>query len=323
MNPRPQGERTRSALPLPHLDALVSEALSHTIDRSTAQSYDSHLSSYLSFCRMHKLPTAPSTQTLARYIVYMSNHISPKSLETYLSSISFWLRPYFPEISAIWNSPYIQSVMRGIKRMHGGPVHRKEPITFEQLNVLATHYSSSMLYDDTLFLALISSGFFGLLRLGELTDSNDPRLVNRRKTIRRDSVCLTTSSVSFILPASKTDKFFAGNQVLLQSNSSANNPVTAVSNYLRLRDDRFPDIAWLWVTSAGSPPSRRWFLSRFHIHFDSRFGGHSMWAGGATLLAKHGVPFDIIQALGRWSSEAFKIYIRTHPLLLHSAHTLP
>ncbi|EIW79271.1 hypothetical protein CONPUDRAFT_59467 [Coniophora puteana RWD-64-598 SS2] len=36
-------------------------------------------------------------------------------------------------------------------------------------------------------------------------------------------------------------------------------------------------------------------------------------------LAEDGVPFDQIQALGRWSSDAFKIYIRKHPALLASA----
>ncbi|KIY44010.1 hypothetical protein FISHEDRAFT_52666 [Fistulina hepatica ATCC 64428] len=38
--------------------------------------------------------------------------------------------------------------------------------------------------------------------------------------------------------------------------------------------------------------------------------------GGATHLAELGIPPPIIQGIGRWSSDAFKIYIRTHPVIL-------
>ncbi len=41
-----------------------------------------------------------------------------------------------------------------------------------------------------------------------------------------------------------------------------------------------------------------------------------MRAGGATALAEAGVSLALIQAIGRWSSDAFKIYIRHHPVLL-------
>ncbi|KJA20154.1 hypothetical protein HYPSUDRAFT_43523 [Hypholoma sublateritium FD-334 SS-4] len=43
-----------------------------------------------------------------------------------------------------------------------------------------------------------------------------------------------------------------------------------------------------------------------------------MRAGGATSLAEHAVSPTLIQAMGRWSSEAFQIYVRKHPVLLHA-----
>jgi hypothetical protein len=42
-----------------------------------------------------------------------------------------------------------------------------------------------------------------------------------------------------------------------------------------------------------------------------------MRAGGATYLASLGTPPEIIRALGRWSSDAWELYIRLHPTLLH------
>jgi hypothetical protein len=41
-------------------------------------------------------------------------------------------------------------------------------------------------------------------------------------------------------------------------------------------------------------------------------------AGGATSLAEAGVPPATIQAMGRWSSHAFQIYIRKNPVVLHA-----
>ena len=44
--------------------------------------------------------------------------------------------------------------------------------------------------------------------------------------------------------------------------------------------------------------------------------GQSLRAGGATMLAEMGFAPHIIQAAGRWSSEAFQIYVRKNPFLL-------
>ncbi|KIJ94651.1 hypothetical protein K443DRAFT_110073, partial [Laccaria amethystina LaAM-08-1] len=44
----------------------------------------------------------------------------------------------------------------------------------------------------------------------------------------------------------------------------------------------------------------------------------SLRAGGATSLAENGVPPSIIQAIGRWPSDAFKIYILKSPVLIQA-----
>ncbi|EIW75346.1 hypothetical protein CONPUDRAFT_159472 [Coniophora puteana RWD-64-598 SS2] len=66
----------------------------------------------------------------------------------------------------------------------------------------------------------------------------------------------------------------------------------------------------------GSLPTCSWFMARLRRLFPPSIAGHSMRAGRATALAEAGVPPDRIQAAGRWSSEAFKVYIRKHPALL-------
>jgi hypothetical protein len=74
----------------------------------------------------------------------------------------------------------------------------------------------------------------------------------------------------------------------------------------------------LWLTSLGHVPTRHWFLQRFHHFFSKDFAGHSLRSGGATSLAEAGVNPSTIQAIGRWSSDTFQIYIRKNPVVLHA-----
>ena len=41
------------------------------------------------------------------------------------------------------------------------------------------------------------------------------------------------------------------------------------------------------------------------------YSGHSYRRGGATSLAERGIPYDMIQLMGRWKSDSYKLYIDT------------
>jgi hypothetical protein len=73
-----------------------------------------------------------------------------------------------------------------------------------------------------------------------------------------------------------------------------------------------------WLTSSGHVPTRHWFITRLRTFFPKEIAGQSLRSGGATSLAEAGADLATIQAAGRWSSNAFQIYIRKHPVLLHA-----
>lgn len=60
-------------------------------------------------------------------------------------------------------------------------------------------------------------------------------------------------------------------------------------------------------------------MKHLRAFFPADISGHSMRAGGATSLAVAGVPPAMIQAIGRWSSDAWLAYIRKHPVVLGAA----
>ena len=96
------------------------------------------------------------------------------------------------------------------------------------------------------------------------------------------------------------------------------NPLPPFLSYLSSRDCLFPSTSPLWLTLTGDVPTRAFFLSYFHIFFSKSFGGASMRAGRATYLAELGSSSQVIRGIGRWSSDAWEIYIRVHPALLQA-----
>jgi len=110
MSPR---QPTRKPWALNDLRRGRALALSHSVDHSTCQVYSSALNSWLAFANMHHFPIEPTINMLSYFIVYMSSHISPRSVKSYLSGLVQQLEPDFPSIREIWSSRLISKVMRG------------------------------------------------------------------------------------------------------------------------------------------------------------------------------------------------------------------
>jgi hypothetical protein len=162
------------------------------------------------------------------------------------------------------------------------------------------------------------TGFHALMRLGELVFSDKKKLQNYRKISLRHSVSILPHHYSFFLPSHKPDRLFEGNIILVQQTNTPTDPFKPFLSYLASRDSLFPVHPELWLTARGCVPTRHWFLSRLHKFFPKDIAGQSLRSGGATSLAEAGADFNTIQAAGRWSSDAFRIYIRKNPVLIHA-----
>ena len=188
----------------------------------------------------------------------------------------------------------------------------------DDLQTVVDHYSTSSSHDDLLFVSQLLTGFYALMRLGELTIPDDKTLLDYRKITKRTSVRLSENDYRFFLPSHKADKTFEGNTIIIQRHETSIDPLSFFKKYLSSRDKLFPFSTDLWLRANGSRPSRSFFIRRMKIFFSSDVAGQSMRAGGATSLAENGVPPNLIQAIGRWASSAFQIYIRKNPVLLQA-----
>ena len=310
----------------PHLDAwtierLINErsiSLGYSLDTSSFGTYTSALNSYITFCNIHNLPVEPTQDTLSFYVVFLSSHINPDSVKSYLSGICRQLEPFFPDIRHNRKSMLVSRTMTGCMRRFGSPVKRKTPLSRANLQFVLDSMVSEPSHDELLFAALMLTGFHALLRLGELVFPDKRALRNYRKISLRHSVSILRHQYSFFLPSHKGDRFFEGNTIVVQKTNASTDPHSGFLTYLSSRDKKFPLHPELWLTSRGSVPTRHWFISRLRKFFPSEIAGQSLRSGGATSLAEAGADLATIQAVGCWSSDAFRIYIRKNPVVIHA-----
>ncbi|KIY48006.1 hypothetical protein FISHEDRAFT_27454, partial [Fistulina hepatica ATCC 64428] len=170
----------------------------------------SALQSYITFCQMHQFPIDPTPDTLSFYVVYMSHHIKPSSVNSYLSGICSQLEPFFPDIHHTHSSSIVRRTLTGCLKLYSSPTHRKRPLHRDELLRIAPHFTTTTAFDETLWWLLLLMGFYGLLRLGELIVPDNTLLHDDRKLVHRLSVHFKPTAFSFNLPTHKADRFFDG-----------------------------------------------------------------------------------------------------------------
>ena len=237
----------------------------------------------------------------------MCHHLNPWSVNTYLSGISQQL-----EIHENERNP-----------------HRSQARTHSCRS--STHDLSLSLFHSSWQPSLRRNAPYRLFQTPSIgwTDLSGWCLTSeleRRKVTRRTTVKLQDSFYEFTLPGHIADRFFEGNKIIIPAHQFTLHPLHHFSRYLASRDSIHPVASPLWLTEAGTVPTRSFFVNRLCIFFDKDVAGQSMRAGGATTLAEHGASPAIIQASGRWASKTFLIYIHKNPTLLQgflSATAIP
>ena len=299
----------RPPLKLEDLDARVSHLQSHALETSTVGGYSTGARHYLHFCRIHNLPLDPTPQTLSRFIAYTS--LSIASGPKYLTGVRHFLHDLFPGFDENRASPLVQATIRGSKKIRADPVHRKLPLRVSHLLAFLDAARRTRSYDDLLFATIMSCCFYACHRSGELI-LKSKKSVDWRKIIKRSSLHFSSGYAGYKLPYHKTDPFFRGTDILFSAQDVAD-PVALLKEFVHARDAIHGARRALFLREDGSHPTRAWFDSKLFSFVDKTFGGHSPRAGGATFYAGLGLSESIIMALGRWSSAAWKIYIRDNP----------
>ncbi|KIJ36982.1 hypothetical protein M422DRAFT_178685, partial [Sphaerobolus stellatus SS14] len=242
--------------------------LGHTLKSSSLAAYESHLCSYLTFCKSHNFPIQPTAGTLSFYVIYMSHHIEPTSIGAYLSGICNTLELYFLEVHKVCSSTIVTWSLAGMKKLKGlQSTMRKHVLSQEDLLFIIGHLPSPPSHDDYLFTAMILTGFFGLLCLGELTFPDSIHKWSSKKLTLHHTLSIEKSRFSFTLPFHKADHFYASNTVMIEALLLLPiSPLFHLHHYLHSHNCLFALLPMLWVTSNGTPPTYSWFVCCLQCH---------------------------------------------------------
>ena len=294
--------------------------LAQGLAATTRKSYASGQRKFVNFCaQMGKLnpngsPCPTDEWTLCLFATFLAGSIQHTSIKVYLSAVrSLHIEEGFPD--PLLNCLRLQRVVRGIKRSQGSSLAQRLPITDSILMVVFKALDLSI-PDHCMFWAACNLAFFGFLRSAEFTV---PNLASFSTTIHlnlQDVAVDSDSNPSCLrvrIKASKTDPFRKGCFIHIGRGNYPLCALQAVMAYLTVRGNGGGP---LFLFQDGRPLSRATLTSWIRQILASagipdNFSSHSFRIGAATVAARNGIPDHLIQALGRWSSNAYQLYIRT------------
>ena len=290
--------------------------------KSSRKNYNVGTRRWLQFCQNFGIPSPlPALEgDLCLFIAFLARSLKASTIRSYLSGVrSFHVDSGVPD--PLEGKEMLHRALRGIKRLHGQAQSKpKLPVTLALLESIAPLINWSS-HDEVMIFASWCIATAGLLRSGEFTvfsGNPAPALLNKNLSeLRSDGGFLFRN---LHLVASKADPFRKGVDIVIGHSASVANALNVFASYdaLRSADARHPD-APLFAFSDGKPLTKLVCVSSLRLMVASlgmdasRFAGHSFRRGGAQSLRDAGVPDHLIQVIGRWSSDAYKLYLTTAP----------
>ena len=253
----------------------------------------------------------------------IENDIKSSTIKSYLSAIRAIL--WENDIKLNEDMVLLGSLTRACK-LKNDVIEARLPITNKLLSVLikkCSEFFSDQPYLKTPYKALLSTAYFGLFRVGEVTDGPHVLLAHNV------SIGQNKKKMLFVLKTSKTTGLGDKPQrIKIKSNPAAAEdlgedkkhlhfcPFEILEEYIAIRPDMRNRQEQFFMFRDNSPVQAhhlRTVLKELIKMAGLRpelYSGHSLRIGRASQLAKLGVSVETIKKLGRWRSNAVFRYLR-------------
>lgn len=270
------------------------------------------------FCFYFKLTPVPAElTTVCLYVQFLSRTLTPPSIRNYLSGVK--LLHLFSGADYPFTKDFVLSLtLRGIARRAFHTPRRAPPVSPSLLLRLS---SFLLLNGDPRSATLLCAFLFAFFLMVRLANIVPPSLrqFDPRRHLTRGDVVFTAHGLFVTFRCTKTIQF--GERLLhIPLLSIPGSPLCPVSAYRRMIElipaHRSCPVFLLPGPSGVVPLTKRSFVSQFrtclsHIgipHAD-RYRGHSFRRGAASWAFSCGVPGELIQLYGDWSSDSYKLYL--------------
>ncbi len=332
--PHPSTSLFRTDIPLNHpLKPLLEASLNSILQAVSPRTLQSYLTAWKSFKTFHSTYNLPfptfSLLAITSFISHLNinKKLQTSSIKGYLSGLQFFHKLLYGSPSAHIANSQTSLLIKGIQKTNPTRPDSRQPITLKILtkciSTLRRGYHS--IHTARTLDAMFILAFFGFLRCSELAISSsfDPAI---HPTIS-DLAVLDDETISYTIKQSKTDQTKKGHFIYIFNLQSPILPYQTLLAFLHLRksQSKLPSDP-LFTDDSNRPVTRFWFQKHLKavLHLSDtpagNFSSHWFRIGAATTAAHKGLSQQQIQELGRWSSEAFKSYIRSDRSHIKEAH---
>jgi len=267
------------------------------------------------------LPVLPSC--LALFISYLcARGFAPSTITSYLSAIGYVHK--MKGVADPTKTFLIQKLIVAIGRRRTADIRLPltRPLLYELIKSLS--HTNCSAYQRALYSAMYIVAFYGFFRIGELA-SKTKKSFDNVVQYQQVTFLLQDSQVNTVKITISRFKHNTNNRpfgILIDREPTETYcPVQLLCEYLKLRKYMpgplfcFPD---------GSPVSVAQFNTELHNSLifcgmdAARYKSHSFRIGAACHAAERGLSDAQIRTLGRWNSDAFRLYIRSTSLTANS-----
>jgi len=272
---------------------------------------------YEAFCKLHRYSAFPITQHPLTHFIADE---APKHMAGYMTQLVASLKSHQIDCGhgneIFQNNEQIKRILRGVKIVSGlKPKIIRLPITKDIVIKLVAQCNSS--FNGSTMRAAICTAFAGFLRTGEFT-YNLWNSSSHQTQVSRGALKFNKDSVTLTLPKSKTDPFGKGVPISMPATGDSTCPRGALK--MLLAKYPAPANAPLFTCNnqfgyrCGMFFTRTWFLNQLRDLLINAgmnplgYNGHSFRKGAAHSAAAAGMSSEDIKVLGRWKSDAYKLY---------------
>jgi len=314
----PEGERER-----------IKDLLTNAWQESTRASYGTGLLTYHVFCDQRNIDEASrapaSTDLIIAFVSAIAGSFAGSTINNYVSGIRTWhIIHHVP-----WNINHlaVDTALRAATASAPSKSTKppRQPTTTDYLTSILNHLDKNIPLDAAIA-ACITTTFWSVSRLGEFTvrtiSSFDGKrhATGRATALDQDRNGLQVRT--FRLPFTKSAKE-KGESTSWAQQPGPTDPWEAFENHQHVNNP--PPDAHIFAYKTNrrkilTPLTKRKVIQRIKTITSSNnlpnFEGHGLRIGGTLEYLLRGIPFDVVQSMGRWKSDAFQLYLREHAQIL-------
>jgi hypothetical protein len=307
------------------LDRIL-EVMNVSWANGTREVYGSGLLVYHVFCDLRSIPEhqrAPASPLLiVAFISSCAGSYSGSTLANYVFGVRAWHTLHGQRWAM--DDMQVKAALTGAANL--APPSSKRPKRAPFTVSLIEQILNKLNHSDPLDAAVaacLTTTFYTVARTGEFTvpslNKFNPIVHIKRSDIRIGEDRHGMRVKVFVIPHTKCSP--NGEDVYWAPQQGPSDPDAALRNHFEINNPPSDSHLFAYKHHKGMRPlTKRAFIDRLNAVAEppnsQDLKGHGIRVGGTLEYLLRGIPFDVVKSIGRWSSEAFLLYLRQHAVIM-------